>query len=494
MCGEYSDPAQVNGADAVRAINVSGPQIAAWFDSKVPEAVVNYAPTASDDFAVTKAGDAVDISVLENDVDADQDALSIVEVGTAKHGQVAVNADSIRYAPTPGYVGQDNFQYTITDGQGHNASAWVTVNVGWGAHYQYFEGTWNQLPDFSRLTPVATGISHNFSLESRQRDQGIGIRFHAQILIPATGDYQFDVNTNGLAKVTIDGQDVALPDQPGMLALTAGLHQIMVDFVSVGSNPQMQVGWQGPGFKRQLISSDALRLAEPVNSFPVAADDAVQMTVETQILIDVLDNDNDTDGDILHIAGFTQPDHGSVSQQGDKLLYQPDVGFNGQDVFSYQVSDGRGGEDYGQVTVTVGQGLRYEYYEGNWQQLPDFDSLVPVATGIQNDFSLVNRNRDDHFAFRFRATLKLPQDGSYYFFLISDDGSRLIIDDKTVADLDGVHTMRWRFVAKNYSAGQHDLELQYFDYTGRERLYLFWRGPDMRWQRLDSRYLIPVNP
>jgi len=485
------DLAQVNGADAVRAINVSGPQIAAWFDSKVPEAVANHAPTANDDFAVTKAGEVVYINVLENDVDADQDVLSIVEVGTAKHGQVAVNGDSIRYAPASGYVGQDNFQYTITDGNGHNASAWVTVNVGWGVHYQYFEGTWNQLPDFSTLTPVVTGISHNFSLESRQRDQGFGMHFHAQILIPATGDYAFDVNTTGLAKVDIDGQDVAFPNQPGRLALTAGLHRIVVDFVSVGSNPQMQVGWQGPGFKHQLIPSDALRLAEPVNSFPVAADDTVQMTTETQILIDVLANDSDTDGDILHLAGFTQPDHGSVSQQDNKLLYQPDAGFNGQDVFSYQVSDGRGGEDYGQVTVTVGRGLSYVYYEGNWQRLPDFDNLVPVATGVQNDFSLVNRNRDDHFAFRFRATLKLPQDGNYYFFLISDGGSRLIIDNETVADLDGIHSMRWAYVAKNYSVGMHDLELQYFDYTGREQLYLYWRGPDMRWQRLDGRYLVP---
>lgn len=484
------DAAETDGADAVRAINVSGPQIAAWFESKQPEAVVNHAPTANDDFALTRKEESVDIDVLSNDVDADGDALSLDAVGAAKHGKLVMTEDIVRYTPDNGYVGQDNFQYSMTDNQGHNVSAWVTVNVGWGANYQYFLGQWNQIPDFSTLTPKAEGIAPNFSLTSRTQETDFGFRFFAQILIPANGDYRFFTDSNGLVKVLIDGQEVATDQTSSTMPLTAGLHRIEVLFVQQADHPQLQVFWQGPGVSGQ-IPSDALRLAEPENSFPVAGDDVIQNPDASEVVIDVLQNDVDTDGDPLSVTQFTQPAHGQVSRQGDKLAYLPESGFYGIDSFTYQINDGRGGEDYGLVTIYVGQGLSYEYFEGFWKKLPDFDSLTPVSSGIQKQFNLVNRNRDDHFAFRFRARLQIPQDGVYYFFLISDDGSRLIIDDQTIADIDGVHSMRWSFKRKNYTAGSHDLELQYFEYTGREHLYLFWRGPGMRWQRLDYRHLTP---
>ncbi len=481
---------QTDGADAVRAINVSGPQIAAWFESKAPQGVVNHAPTANEDFAVTRKEEAVDIDVLNNDVDADGDTLSLETVGSAKHGQANITGNIVRYTPAKGYVGQDNFQYSMTDNQGHTVSAWVTVNVGWGSNYQYFQGQWSQIPDFSKLTPVAEGIAANFSLESRLRDTDFGFRFFAQVLIPADGAYQFSTDTNGLASVLIDGQEVANQQTSASMTLTAGLHRIEVLFVQQSQNPQLQVYWQGPGVNGQ-IPSDALRLEEPVNSFPVAGDDVVQNPDAIEVVIDVLQNDVDSDGDQLTVTGFTQAEHGQVSQQGNQLVYTPDNGFYGVDSFSYQISDGRGGEDYGLVTLYVGQGLAWEYFEGPWKKLPDFDSLSLVSSGIQKQFNLVNRNRDDHFAFRFRAQLQIPQDGTYYFFLISDDGSRLSIDNETIADIDGIHSLRWSFKRKAFTAGSHDLELQYFEYTGRQRLYLFWRGPGMRWQRLDYRYLTP---
>jgi hypothetical protein len=484
------DRAETDGADAVGAINVSGPQIAAWYESKAPEAVVNHAPTANDDFALTQKEERVDIDVLSNDVDADGDALSLEAVGSAKHGQVVIAGDMVSYTPASGYVGQDNFEYTVTDNQGHNVSAWVTVNVGWGSHYQYFEGQWNQIPDFSTLTPKAEGIVANFSLVSRTQDQDFGYRFFAQIQIPADGEYQFSVDTNGLAAVMIDGQEAANQQTASALPLSAGLHRIEVLFVQQQEHPQLQVLWQGPGISGQ-IPSDVLRLAEPENSFPVAGDDSVQNPSATEVIIDVLQNDVDTDGDRLMITRFTQAEHGQVSQQDNKLRYVPENGFYGIDSFSYQISDGRGGDDYGLVTIYVGQGVSYEYFEGTWTTLPDFDSLTPLSTGIQKQLNLINRNRDDHFAFRFRAQLQIPEDGYYYFFLISDDGSRLIIDDETIADIDGIHAMRWSFKRKQLSAGSHDLELQYFEYTGRQRLYLFWRGPNIRWQRLDYRHLTP---
>jgi len=92
----------------------------------------NKAPVANDD--TTSAGcDAVTIKVLDNDRDPDGDSLSIVGVSGANMGKTVISGSTIVYTPTQtcGEVkdGTDKFNYTISDGNGHKASAYVTVNL-----------------------------------------------------------------------------------------------------------------------------------------------------------------------------------------------------------------------------------------------------------------------------------------------------------------------------------------------------------------------------
>jgi mono/diheme cytochrome c family protein len=84
-------------------------------------------------------------------------------------------------------------------------------------------------------------------------------------------------------------------------------------------------------------------------------------------------------------------------------------------------------------------GLHYAYYEGEWEKLPKFDTLTPVASGDAENFDLTPAKRKNHFALRFEGTIQLPQDGEYLFLIGSDDGSRLLIDDKVIVVTDGVH-------------------------------------------------------
>ena len=97
-----------------------------------------------------------------------------------------------------------------------------------------------------------------------------------------------------------------------------------------------------------------LTIEDPSNSPPIVADDAIATTSRTPIAIDVLANDSDIDGDALEIAGFSQPNNGTVSETEDGLLeYTSDPGFIGEDSFTYSVSDGFGGIATGTVAVTV---------------------------------------------------------------------------------------------------------------------------------------------
>ena len=89
------------------------------------------------------------------------------------------------------------------------------------------------------------------------------------------------------------------------------------------------------------------------NRPPVATDDTATTQEDASVFIDVLENDDDPDGDPLFISDFSDPANGSVAVDGNGLRYTPDAGFVGTDTFTYDAADGRGGFDTATVTVTV---------------------------------------------------------------------------------------------------------------------------------------------
>ncbi len=88
---------------------------------------------------------------------------------------------------------------------------------------------------------------------------------------------------------------------------------------------------------------------------PVAGDDfATAPGVEEKVIIDVLANDFDPDGDGTRVDGIIQPTHGQVFLNDDgTVTYAPDPNFSGTDEFWYWVEDDNGMFDKGHVTVEV---------------------------------------------------------------------------------------------------------------------------------------------
>ena len=76
------------------------------------------------------------------------------------------------------------------------------------------------------------------------------------------------------------------------------------------------------------------------------------------ITINVLANDSDPNGDALTVTAVSRPQFGAATTNGQTVTYTPNVGFAGQDSFSYFVSDGHGNTTAGSVTVIVGGQLR----------------------------------------------------------------------------------------------------------------------------------------
>lgn len=115
-------------------------------------------------------------------------------------------------------------------------------------------------------------------------------------------------------------------------------------------------------------------------------------------------------------------------------------------------------------------GLNYEYYEGTWTLLPDFDALTPVAAGKANNFDIALRQQDDSFAFRFTGYIDIPSNGDYAFYLNSDDGSKLYVNGELVVNNDGTHGVQEAVGYRYLLKGVQEMTVTYFDKDGDNEL------------------------
>ncbi len=89
---------------------------------------------------------------------------------------------------------------------------------------------------------------------------------------------------------------------------------------------------------------------------PVAVNDAETLDEDSGAsTIYVLKNDTDAENDDITIIEVTQPNNGTViiTEAGKNLTFEPDVDWNGINIFNYTIMDALGGKDMATVTITV---------------------------------------------------------------------------------------------------------------------------------------------
>jgi len=137
----------------------------------------------------------------------------------------------------------------------------------------------------------------------------------------------------------------------------------------------------------------------------------------------------------------------------------------------------------------VAPGLIFKYYEGEWEKMPDFDSMRPVTAKVVPwvDFDL--RERYEHFGMRFDGYVKVPQDGVYTFHVTSDDGALLWIGDQLVVNNGGLHRAMELSGSIALAAGLHPIKVEYFEFIGREALEVAYEGPGIQKQGIPPEVL-----
>mgnify|MGYP000011037302 CR=1 FL=1 len=141
-------------------------------------------------------------------------------------------------------------------------------------------------------------------------------------------------------------------------------------------------------------------------------------------------------------------------------------------------------------SVPFREGLRYEYYEGDWNQLPNYDQLEAKERGIAERITASDyTRRNQHFALRFRGKITIQKEGTYTFWTVSDDGSMLYIDGDSVVDNGGMHGPRSRKGEIELEPGLHDITVEFVQGPGGYKLQVRWAPPDSSKEMIPSRVL-----
>jgi gliding motility-associated-like protein len=286
---------------------------------------VNDAPTGTADTPTAQEGAPATGKVTGTD--ADGDPLTFTKGSDPAHGSVTVNPDgTYTYTPAAGYTGPDSFTVNINDG--HGGATAVTVNVAVG------------MADNPAITLVKTGVV---------RADSISIT------------YTFTITNTG--NVTLHNVTVADP-MLGLNKTYAG------NFLpgAVITETAVYTLTQADRDKGSVSNSASVSAQTPVNTTitdvsgtgdgndtptvttvsrsPVAADDDASARVNTPVTIPVLDNDDAGHAafDPGSVVIITQPLHGHVivNTENGSVTYTPEVSYQGEDSFTYQVQDVNG--------------------------------------------------------------------------------------------------------------------------------------------------------
>ncbi|MBN1560327.1 DUF5060 domain-containing protein [candidate division KSB1 bacterium] len=122
----------------------------------------------------------------------------------------------------------------------------------------------------------------------------------------------------------------------------------------------------------------------------------------------------------------------------------------------------------------VKNGIQYKFYFGLWENMPDFNDLRAGATGETKNIRLDVREQNDAFGLVFEGFIAVPLTDVYTFTTLSDDGSKVYLNDQLVVNNDGQHMPQRQSGQIGLQAGYHKIRVEFFEGGGGEELKVYW--------------------
>ncbi|MBW5415824.1 Ig-like domain-containing protein [Pseudomonas sp. MAG002Y] len=357
---------------------------------------VNDAPVASSNTATTTEDTPLRLDVVANASDVDGDGLTVVSA-SAVNGGVSLDADgTLLYTPNADFNGTDTLTYTISDGNGGLVTATVVITVtpvndapvsqgvllsqeaADGKPFSLDISAYFADVDDAQLTYTAIGLPAGLSLDpvtgliagtlasnaSSQGNNGIytvtltasdglGSSVSQQVSFTVTNSVPESPNTTITTVEDVPLSDTLVAADPDGDALTFSLinspaHGTLALNTDGSYTYTPDADYNGTdSFTYQVTDSDGGTtratlsiVIVPVNDAPTLVDKTATTAQDNAIVLSVLADARDVDGDRLTIADATAS-HGAVTVTPEgSLVYTPSAGFTGTDTITYQVSDG----------------------------------------------------------------------------------------------------------------------------------------------------------
>jgi hypothetical protein len=138
-------------------------------------------------------------------------------------------------------------------------------------------------------------------------------------------------------------------------------------------------------------------------------------------------------------------------------------------------------------------GLHYKYYNEELSKARGLEKKQETAAGIIPQFSIENSEQTENFGYVFDGYINVPKDGLYTFFLESNDGSVLFLNDDALIDNDGAHGNYEKKGSISLKTGLHKILLNYFQQGGGRTLTLSWQSDDFEKVEIPSNMLFHSN-
>ncbi len=355
-----------------------------------------------EDIVLTKLVSDSD-NLLSNDIDADGDTLTVntTPISNVSNGSLTLNSDgSFVYTPSVNFNGTDSFTYQVSDGNGGTANASVSLTI-------------NSINDIPVLADDDYSVDEDAVLSVLVSDSNQLLSNDSDV----DGD-TLTVNTTPVSNVS-----------NGTLTLSS--NGAFVYTPSVNFNGTDSFTYQVSDGNGGTAQASVTLTVNSINDIPVPSADNFSVdedNVLTKLVSDsdnLLDNDNDADGDTLTVntTPISNVSNGSLTLNSDgSFVYTPSVNFNGTDGFTYQVSDGNGGTANANVSITVDaindlpvvSGESYGFNEDNTltKLVSDSDNLLSNASDVDGDTLSVNTTAVTDVN---DGTLTLNSDGSFIY-------------------------------------------------------------------------------
>lgn len=130
-----------------------------------------------------------------------------------------------------------------------------------------YSGSWDRLPDWSKLEAQAVEEEHKGLIDSKQagKSENFGLVWEGKITAPQEGDFTFRLDSDDGSRVTVAGKNVTEINSnggmgratEGSIKLEQGVHPIRIEYYNKGGPHGITLAMKGPGLKGWLPLSSA---------------------------------------------------------------------------------------------------------------------------------------------------------------------------------------------------------------------------------------------